>query len=140
MPNPIALLCLIFRTVRPTRGVHTSPYEYLRELLAEIRRNRARRVRRYAETVPFVADTGLSTEPAPPVPAPRRPADDLLRTLVPVPADHGPRVGPYAVQAPADLVRGYYREWEREDALRRLDRSRPGVAVLHTIAEHGEAA
>ena len=140
MPNPIALLCLIIRAVRPTRGVHTSPYGYLRELFAELRRNRARRVRRYAEAVPFVANTESRTEPAPLVLAPRQPADDLPRTLAPVPADYVPVVDPHALEVPVALVRGYYCDWGRKEALRRVDRSRLGVAVLHTIAEHGEAA
>lgn len=140
MPNPIALLCLTVRAFRPTRGVHTSPYGYLRELFAELRRNRARRVRRYAETIPSSADTETRTEPSPLVPASRPPADDLPRTLVPVPADYVPVVDPHSLEAPVALVRGYYRAWERREALRRVDRSRLGVAVLHTIAEHGEAA
>lgn len=128
MPNPIALLCLIIRAARPARGVHTSPCGYLRELFAELRRNRARRVRRYAEGIPLVCESKSRPEPVPHVPAPRRPADYV------------PLVGPRALEAPVDLVRGYYRDWERREALRRVDRSRLGVAVLHTIAEHGEAA
>jgi hypothetical protein len=83
-------------------------------------------VRRYAENVPFVSEAESRPEPDPFVPAPRRPAD------------HVPVVDPRAVEV--ELVRGYYRDWERREALRRVDRSRLGVAVLHTIAEHGEAA
>ncbi len=142
MPNPIALLCLIIRAVRPTRGAHTSPYGYLRELSAELRRNRARRVRRYAETVPFVSEVEPRTKSAPPAPAPApsRPADALSPKLVPVPIDCVPVVDPRSSETQVELVRGYYREWERKEALRRVDRNRLGVAVLHTIAQFGEAA
>ncbi|WP_152521302.1 hypothetical protein [Nocardiopsis ganjiahuensis] len=120
--------------------MHTSPYGYLRELIAELRRNRARRVRRYAETVPFVSEVEPRTASAPPTPAPSRPADDLPPTPVPLPADDLPAVDPRSMEPSAVLVRSYFREWERREALRRVDRSRLGVAVLHTIAEHGEAA
>ncbi|GAA1456601.1 hypothetical protein NE857_33510 [Nocardiopsis exhalans] len=123
-----ALFAMPARMLRPTRGWHTSPYGYFRELFAELRRNRARRVRRYAENVPFVFEVGSRPEPAPFVPAPRRPAD------------HVPVADPHALEDPDELVPGYYRDWERKEALRRVDRSRLGVAVLHTIAEHGEAA
>ncbi|WP_017583994.1 hypothetical protein [Nocardiopsis valliformis] len=108
--------------------MHTSPCGYFRELFAELRRNRARRVRRYAENVPFLSGVEPRPEPAPFVPAPRQPAD------------HVPVADPSALEDPDELVPGYYRDWERKEALRRVDRSRLGVAVLHTIAEHGEAA
>lgn len=140
MGHVTALFAMPVRMFRPTRGAHTSPYGYLRELIAELRRSRARRVRRYAETVPFVSEGGPRREPAPLVPAPRPAVDGPPHTPATVPTDDVPVVDQHSLGAQVELVRGYYREWERKEALRRVDRSRLGVAVLHTIAEHGEAA
>ncbi|GAA1469478.1 hypothetical protein NE857_30515 [Nocardiopsis exhalans] len=129
----IALFAVLARLFRPTRGAHTSPFSALRELAFEARRIRSGRVRRYAQTLP--AADGREV-PVPLVPAPRRPADDLPRTLLPVPRDYVPVVDTDAVPEPADIVRGFYREHERKEALRRADASRLGVAVLSEIASH----
>ena len=138
MPNPIALLCLILRTLRPTRGLHTSPLGYLRELSAELSaRRRSRRVRRYAEHLPTVAEDDTATEPAPLVPAPRRPLDNLRRTALSAAV---PVVDPREVQAPAALVRGYYVAHERRQAEKEADRQRLGIAVLMDIARDAKNA
>ncbi|MGW5877887.1 hypothetical protein ACWFMI_15225 [Nocardiopsis terrae] len=99
------MLSLIVRLTRPTQGTHTSPCGYLWELGAEARRNRSRRVRRYA--LPGrPAEPALTqpepVEPTPPapvpsVPAPRRPVEDSCATAHPQ----------------AEIVRGPYRAWER---------------------------
>lgn len=129
-----ALFAMPARMSRPTRGVHTSAYGYFRGLFAEMRRNRARRVRRYVEFLSPIADTGSGPEPTPSVPAPRRPVDALLGIPVSAPERDASAVT-------ADLVRGYYREWEKKEATRSIGQGRLNVAILRrVIAEHGEAA
>lgn len=105
MKTLLALLSLLVRLLRPTRGAHTTAFGYLRELDAEMRRRRSRRVRRYV-----VAPTEVATAhfpepeplpptppvPTPPIPAPRRPIKDAY-----------PQV---------EIVRGPYRAWEIERA------------------------
>ena len=127
----IALFSTLTRLFHPTRGAHTSPSGTLRELAFEARRIRSGRVRRYAETLP-AADNRTS-------PAPRCPANDLPRTLVPVPRDYVPVVNPHEIEAPADIVRGYYRAHEARTERLRADRTRLGVAVLHAIATANRA-
>lgn len=135
MSTLLAMLATLLRLLRPARGLHAAPLAIRREVREEAR---AARVRRYANPLP-PRPTGPGY--AFPLPPTRQPLDDAPRgVLMPVPADHVPVVDPRAVEVPADLVRGYYRDWERKEALHRVDRSRLGVAVLHTIAEHGEAA
>ncbi|GAA1459328.1 hypothetical protein NE857_26815 [Nocardiopsis exhalans] len=130
----IALFAVLVRLFRPTNGTHTSPFGYLRELSAELRRVRSGRVRRYVVSLP-AADGRTGPALPPLVPAPRRPADDTPRAvLARVPADYVPVVDTDAVAEPADIVRGFYREHERKEALRRADASRLGLAVLSEIA------
>lgn len=144
---------LFARLLRTTRGVHTSPYGYLRELSAEFRRVRSRRVRRYV--IPVLEGPRGSGEeitppvPAPPIPAPRRPADDRLRTALSAAV---PVVDPAAVTAPAAPVRGHYRHYEQRTgqqytgqsctARQRTDRTRLGTALLWdlTAAQEGIVA
>lgn len=135
MSTLLAMLATLLRLLRPSRGLHAAPRAMRREVREEAR---AARVRRYANPGP-ARPTGPGYAFA--LPSPRQPLDDAQRgVLVPVPADYVPVVDADAVAEPADLVRGYYRDWERKEARRRVDRSRLGVAVLHTIAEHEEAA
>ena len=101
MHTLLSFFAVLTRLLRPTRGAHTSPCGYLRELGAEARRNRSRRVRRYVETPARPEPAAL----APLVPAPRKPLDDE-------PVDDVPQV---------ELVRGPYLAWEtRQAALRGL--------------------
>ena len=89
------------RLLRPTRGAHTTAIGYLRELGAEARRNRSRRVRRYVEALARSEPTATKPiEPATPVPAPRKPVEDAHW-------DGCPRV---------EIVRGPYRAWEAHRA------------------------
>lgn len=133
-----ALFAVLVRLFRPTNGVHTSPLGYFRELVSETSafRRRASRVRRYAVDVPTVAELPASSLP-PIVPAPRKPLDDRPRTALSAAV---PVVDPREVQAPAALVRGYYREHERRQAEKEADRQRLAVAVLMDIAERAEVA
>lgn len=110
MPYVTALLSLLVRLLRPTRGAHTTAFGYLRELGGEMRRRRSRRVRRYVvaptdlttahlpdpEPLPPTPPVPASPIPAPPIPAPRRPIEDAH-----------PQV---------DIVRGPYRAWEIQRA------------------------
>ena len=90
---------VLARLLRPTRGVHTSAFGYLRELGFEARRNRSRRVRRYVEAlVPVELIESTYFEPAPPIPAPRRPIEDTSREAFPQ----------------VEIVRGPYRAWEAQ--------------------------
>jgi hypothetical protein len=131
----LAVFAALIRILRPSRGLHAAPLAIRREVREEAR---AARVRRYANPLP-ARPTGPGYALA--LPPTRQPLDDAPRgVLVPVPADYVPVIDTDAVAEPVELVRGYYRDWERKEALRRVDRSRLGVAVLHTIAEHGEAA
>ena len=100
-----ALLSLLVRLSRPTRGAHTTAFGYLRELGGEMRRRRSRRVRRYVLAPsdhatahsPAPEPPPTPSVPTPPVPAPRRPIEDA-----------SPRV---------EIVRGPYRAWESRRAL-----------------------
>ena len=96
MPYVTALLSLLVRLLRPTRGAHTTAFGYLRELGGEVRRRRSRRVRRYVVAPTEVATAHLPDPeplpPTPPIPTPRRPIEDAY-----------PQV---------DIVRGPYRAWE----------------------------
>ncbi|WP_152448040.1 hypothetical protein [Nocardiopsis alkaliphila] len=125
MPNPSALLCLMLRVLRPCKGTHTTAFGYFREPAFELRRNRSRRVRRYAPVPLPTANT--RTRPTSPVPSPRRPIDDLPHTLPPT---HGRKVS-------VDLVRGYYlvqEEHRRTEALRRMRGSHFGSIVVEGVA------
>lgn len=106
MPYVTALLSLLIRLSRPTRGAHTTAFGYLRELGGEIRRRRSRRVRRYV-VAPADLTTAYSPDPeplpptpsvpTPPVPVPRRPIEDASLRV--------------------EIVRGPYRAWESRRAL-----------------------
>lgn len=104
-----ALLSLLIRLSRPTRGAHTSAFGYLRELGGEVRRRRSRRVRRYVLAPadhaaahspgpePLPTTPPLPSVPAHPIPAPRRPIEDASLRV--------------------EIVRGPYRAWETRRAL-----------------------
>ncbi len=126
MGYAIALFAVLVRLSRLTCGVHVTPFGYLRELSAELRRRRSGRVRRY------VVEGHTSEAPAPLVPAPRKPADNRPRTAL---SSVVPVVEPREVEAPPALVRGYYVAHERREALHRADRNRTGTAVLCDITE-----
>lgn len=92
---------VLARLLRPTRGAHTSAFGYLRELGAEARRNRSRRVRRYVEALARPEHTATKPiAPAPPIPQPRKPVEDAHW-------DGCPRV---------EIVRVPYRAWEAHRA------------------------
>lgn len=134
MSTLLAMLATLLRLLRPSRGLHAAPLAIRREVREEAR---AARVRRYANPGP-ARPTGPGYAFA--LPSPRQPLDDApCGVLVPV-IDAEAVADPRVLEDAAELVPGYYRDWERKEALRRVDRSRLGVAVLHTIAEHGEAA
>ena len=129
-----ALFAVFPRLFRPTRGVHTSPLGYFRELTAEYLRRRSRRVRRYVESNPFAAGASTFENPAPLVPAPRRPADKVPRTPVPAMAPHAPVADPTAVAGPATMVREFYLAHERRQEQRRPARPRPVITVLSELS------
>ncbi|WP_017589299.1 hypothetical protein [Nocardiopsis ganjiahuensis] len=111
---------VLARLLRPTRGAHTSPFGYLRELGFEARRNRSRRVRRYvgelstttriepeplapAPPVPAPSTTtnpSIPPAPVPPIPRPRRPIEDTSENTG---REKFPQV---------EIVRGPYLAWE----------------------------
>jgi len=140
-----ALIACVARLFRPSQGVHTSPFGYLRELAFEMRRRRSSRVRRYAVVLPVAQDSDPREVPVG-IPVPRRPLDDLPRAGVqpsPRTTDAGlPRTAMSAVrsamephvQPQAAMVRPVYRRWECERARAehraRVDRDRLGLAVL----------
>lgn len=133
-----ALFAVFVRLLRPSGGLHSDPCGYFRAVTAEVRRRRSTRVRRYAPTVPALAENeDHGTEPAPSIPHPRRPLDTngLPRVLRDVPAAYVPVVDPVVVVPQAALVRGYYVAHERREALRRADRDRLGLAVLIDVAD-----
>lgn len=91
----------LVRLVRPSQGIHASPDGYARGLSGEFRRrrHRSRRVRRYAERIPFALvddeDDVAAEGPVPVrVPAPRRPADAA-------PLAEAPRAAAFLPTAPA---------------------------------------
>lgn len=125
MPNPSALLCLMIRVLRPCRGTHTTAFGYFRELSFELRRNRSRRVRRYVH-VPHVVSK-IDAQPAPPIPAPRGPADDESSdALLPI----------YGRETASDLVRGYYliQEERRRAEVRQVRGSHIGSIIVEGAA------
>ncbi|WP_230480301.1 hypothetical protein [Nocardiopsis kunsanensis] len=141
---------VLVRLLRPTRGIHTSPSGYLRELGAELRRRRSGRVRRYVADMPAALATDPTSyepphlapapdrnehnAPTPHVPAPRRPSDDRPSRAFQKRPSHGAPVPQYD---PDDLARAYLRAHEHRalaSAQRRADRTRLGVAVLCDIA------
>lgn len=138
MSYVIALLSLLVRMVRPSRGLHAAPLAVRRDVQDEARANR---VRRYARPLPaWPSGPGYDTADAdeiPTVPAPRRAPDEAPAVLVPVPADYVPVVAPEDVQPQAAMVRGHFRHWEAVQArarVERADRSRLGLAVLADLA------
>lgn len=137
MHTLLSVLATLVRLLRPSRGLHTDPGNYLRELRTEARARRANRVRRYAHDVPTVASVPL-------VPAPRRVPDAAplaaLATLAPVPSDYVPVVDPREAEPPAAMVRGPFRHWEAQQARARVDASRLDVGVLVGIAANVERA
>lgn len=98
MPYLIALFACLMRLIRPSQAVHADPYGRFAGVLAELRRNRARRVRRYAVSPP-------SAFSDPVIPAPRKPADVLPSTTWPAVAL---MADPRYPLPPVHLVRGYY--------------------------------
>lgn len=132
----LALFATLVRLLKPAKGVHASAFGYFRELVSEtsaLRRRRASRVRRYARKIPTVAEYEPPTVP-PIFPAPRKPLDDLPRTLCPVSADYVPVVDPPEVSVPDVLIRPYYLAWERMREQDYADRQRLSVAVLWDAA------
>ena len=129
-----ALLYAIVRLLRPCEGLHADPSGYIRTVVAELR-NRSRRVRRYAEDLPPAAQL-----PAPPrVPAPRRPADDVLPATLPtfrVPDDYVPVVDPANVAAPAAIVRPYLLAHEHQRAERKAAQQQAGIDALRDAARN----
>lgn len=89
MSHVIALLSLIVRLFRPSRGIHAVPRALRRDVREEAR---AARPRRYVPEIPPAAPTGPGY-------------GNPFASLVPV-------VEPDAVQPPAALVRPGYRAWE----------------------------
>lgn len=108
MHHLMALLCLITRALRPSRGRHAAPLVLRREVREEARANR---VRRYAAT------------PGSPRPVDPRP----FAMFTPVVPSH-------EVEPPEELVRGYYLAHERAQADSYADRQRLGVAVAPDLA------
>lgn len=98
MRHLIALFACLLRLIRPSQAVHADPYGRCAGVLAELRRNRARRVRRY------VISPGSAISP-PVIPAPREPVDSLPR---PMPWIDPLMVDPRYPLPPASMVRGYY--------------------------------
>ncbi|WP_087097592.1 hypothetical protein [Nocardiopsis sp. JB363] len=94
----IALFACLMRLIRPSQAVHADPYGRCAGVLAELRRNRARRVRRYVAS----SASGCSS---PVIPAPREPVDSLPR---PMPWVDPLMVDPRYPLPPASMVRGYY--------------------------------
>ncbi|GAB3692623.1 hypothetical protein [Nocardiopsis oceani] len=133
-----ALLTLLTRLFRPTRGVHVSPYGYLWGLAAELRRRRSHRVRKYITALPCTADAESRAEPTPLIPAPRRPLDDG-----PPSAHSSVRVQPTTRSLPrgaetqVDIVRGPYRAWEAREALRRTNGLGFGLTALREPSPAG---
>ena len=151
-----AVCTVLVRLFRPTRGIHTSPSGYFRELGEELRRCRSGRVRPYIADMPAALTTpSPSSEPLPLAPGPdeNEDADPVPHTSVPrTPAPHVPaprrpsenrpsqcssRGAPVPQYDPDDLARVYLRAHEHRTltaAQRRADRTRLGVAVLCDIA------
>lgn len=103
----VALFACLMRLIGPSRAVHADPHGRLAGVLAELRRNRARRVRRYAASPP-----SAFSEPV--IPAPRRPADVLPRA---VSSGTPPLPDPRHPLPPVRLVRGYYAHYTRVRAV-----------------------
>ena len=98
MPYLIALFACLMRLIRPSQAVHADPYGRCAGVLAELRRNRARRVRRYVASPAPVCSS-------PVIPAPREPVDEALATVA---WDDPLMVDPRYPLPPVRLVRGYY--------------------------------
>ena len=134
MNSLLVLICAIVRLLRPSDGLHADPCGYFRAVASEARRHRSTRVRRFAPSAPATAQS--SAEPAPLVPAPRKPADGRpVRTAL---SATTPVVDPREVEAPAALVRPGYRAYERRMPHLAVDRDWLGIAVpldLSTLTE-----
>ena len=168
MLHPIALLCLLVRMVRAAQGIHAGPDGYTRGLSGELRRrrHRSRRVRRYAERVPFAFvedESTLDAEPVPArVPAPRRPVDTLPqagtasstdRVSAVAKADARTDVGLAAVTAsaanvpvptasvavPAAIVRGRCFMSGRATGARPVESRKLALTVLYALADQAQA-
>lgn len=143
MLHPIALLYLLLRMVRASQGIHASPDGYARGLSGEFRRcrRRSRRVRRYAERVPFALvededDVGAERPVPALVPAPRLPVDaveqvDATSSAVPVPAA--------SVAVPAAIVRGRCFMTGRDTGARPVESRRLALTVLCALADQEQA-
>lgn len=137
-----AAFTMLVRLLRPTRGVHTSPLGYVRELAGEARRRRARRVRRYVQDLPALVEAEPAEEDVPVVPAPRRPVDE---EFLPGPTSGERPTGsvnePDVAVVAEDLVRSYYRAWEHQHRFLHRDHSRrSGPTMLVGSAKSGCAA
>lgn len=142
MIHPIALLCLLMRMMRAAQGLHAGPDGYARGLSGEFRRrrHRSRRVRRYAERVPFALvddedDVGADLLPER-VPAPRRPAEavpqaDPTASAAPVPAA--------SVAVPAAIVRGRCFMTGRDTGARPVESRKLALTVLCALADQEQA-
>lgn len=142
MLHPIALLCLLMRMMRATQGVHASPDGYARGLSGELRRRRhwSRRVRRYAERVPFALvedeDDVAAEGPVPVrVPAPRpsvaaAPQAGAASTIAPVPAA--------SVAVPAAIVRGRCFMTGRDTGARPVESRKLALTVLCALADQAQ--
>lgn len=141
MIHPIALLCLLMRMVRASQGVHISPFGYVRELAGEVqrrrtrqscrspqdRRNRSRRVRRYAERIPHV---GSGIEPEPGVEADSD--SDVGATVHGFAVRDGAGVN---VSVPAAIVRGRCFVSGRATGARPVESRKLALAVLCALAD-----
>jgi hypothetical protein len=132
MSTLLAMLATLVRLLRPSKGLHAGPDDYLRTLREEARARRVTRTRRYAaspgpvhQTEPWYASVVLS---------PHRPLNDPRVALRSAPAGFVLWTHEESVHPPADIVRGYYRAHEARQRVRE-DRDRLGVAVLMDMAE-----
>lgn len=165
MIHPIALLYLLLRMVRAAQGVHASPDGYARGLSGEFRRRRcrSRRVRRYAERVPFALaedEDDVGAEPAR-VSAPRRPVDTAgqvatapwvdrvpTKTMASASASAGfgvaaspatVSVSVASVAVPAAIVRGRCFMTGRETGARPVESRKLALTVLCALADQEQA-
>src|SRR5690625_3858805 len=138
MIHPIALLFMLLRMLRASQGIHASPDGYARGLSGEFRRrrHRSRRVRRYAERVPFACVEGegaVDAEPAPVlVPAPRRPADAASQVGM---ASSTALVPGVSVAVPAAIVRGRCFLTGRDTGARPVESRKLALTVLCALVD-----
>ena len=143
MINPIAFLCLLMRMVRASQGVHISPFGYVRELAGEVqrrrahqgcrsrkdRRNRSRRVRRYAERIPHL-DSGTESGSEPGVDADSD--SDVEATVHDFAVRDGASIN---VSVPAAIVRGRCFVSGRATGVRPAESRKLALSVLCALAD-----